>query len=132
MHYIKSPKTWFLLLLGLIALIGIPLAYYYTTQAFASGSLPCGKQTIYGGTVLSIAPHVVKTHNPRERQTNSVSMVVTVDDATHFYRQQGKSCQEVKFSDLQVGQNLKVFSRYDMVIAVYPVPITASAVVIVG
>lgn len=130
MHYIKSPKTWFLLLLLLIAIIAIPIAYHYTTQAFASGNAPCGKQTMYGGTVLSIAPHVVKVHNPREGQTDSVSMVVTVDDATHFYRQQGKSCQEVSSSNLKVGQHLKVFSRYDIVIAVYPVPITASDVII--
>jgi len=132
MNYIKSPKTLFLLLLLLVALASIPFVYSYTTQAFASGSAQCGKETIYGGNIVSIERPVVKLHNPKEGQSDNVSMVVTVDNSTHIYRQQGNSCREVMFSDLKVGQSLKVFSRYDMIIAIYPVPITASAIVIVG
>ena len=136
MPNIRSPKILIPLIIVLVLVIAIPISLVFIRPLLES---QCDKQTNFTGVIDSIdqVHGVVKLYNPNANITplpgfGRVGLIVTADASTRIFQQQGAECQSVSFSALKVGQRLKVWSRYEAIPAIYPTPITASDIVIVG
>ncbi len=120
----------------LVLVIAIPILLVFIRPLLES---QCDKQTNFTGVIDSIdqVHGVVKLYEPNANITplpgfGRVSLIVTADASTRIFQQQGTNCLAASFSALKVGQRLKVWSRYAAIPAIYPTPITASDIVIVG
>lgn len=136
MPNIRSPKILIPLIVVLILVIAVPIAFVFIRPLLQP---QCDKQTNFTGVIDSIdqAHGIVKLYNPNSNITplpgiGRVGLIVTADASTRIFQQLGTECQSVSFSALKVGQRLKVWSRYEVIPAIYPTPITASDIVIVN
>ncbi len=133
---IRPPKILIPLVIVLVLAIAIPITLVFIRPLLES---QCDKQTNFTGVIDSIdqVHGVVKLYDPNAHITplpgfGRVGLVVTADTSTRIFQRQGAECQAVSFSAFRVGQRLKVWSRYDVIPAIYPTPITASDIVIEG
>jgi hypothetical protein len=132
---IRSPKILIPLIIVLLLAIAIPVSLVFIRPLLEP---QCDKQTNFTGVIDSIdqVHGVVKLYNPNSNITplpgfGRVGLIVTADTSTRIFQQRGTDCQSASFDALKVGQKLKVWSRYEVIPAIYPTPITASDIVIV-
>lgn len=127
-------KLWGSVALITMLLLGLSIIHLciQTTQADS----PCAQHTQYTGVIDSIdgARNTVKLYDPQARVVDPVmgrvSMVVHTSAATHIYMAHGDACQSASLSDLKPEQKLEVWPKEEMVVQMYPLPLSAATIVI--
>lgn len=126
LKFLRLPKIWIPLLLVVLALIGL-LAVAFLPRLIASTQAPCSKENL-AGMIKTLPPSseagstsigLVTPGNTR----GDVDMVINVDRSIHVYTQRGTDCsaaQRRSFSELKVGQTIKVWSSSGIVLTTYP------------
>ncbi|GHO88348.1 hypothetical protein [Dictyobacter formicarum] len=121
---------------ALITMLLLSLSIIHLCIQTTQADSPCTQHAQYTGIIDSIdrVHNTVKLYDPQGRVVDPimgrVSMVVHTSAATHIYIAHSNACQSANLQDLKPGQKLAVWPKEEMVIQIYPLPLSAATIVI--